>query len=80
MDARFKSGWVILFLTVIFGVLLSPWVSAQVTTGTISGTVTDSSGSVIHGVAVKATNVETGIAREVVSDNQGRYRIQQLGL
>ena len=80
MDARIKSGWVIRIFCIILSISLSPELFAQVTTGTISGTVTDTSGSVIPGVAVKATHVETGIARDVVSDNQGRYRIQQLGL
>ncbi|MBI4465674.1 MAG: TonB-dependent receptor [Acidobacteria bacterium] len=53
---------------------------AQVTTGTILGTVTDSTGAVIPGATINIRNVETGIARSVASDAEGRFRVPQLGL
>lgn len=53
---------------------------AQVTTGTISGRVSDSSGAVVPAVNVTLRNVETGISRSVTTDSAGRYRASELGL
>ena len=53
---------------------------AQVTTGTIMGTVSDSTGAVIPGASVTVRNVETGITREATTDAAGRYRLSRLGL
>ena len=46
---------------------------AQLDTGTISGTVTDQSGGAIPGAAITIRNVETGIARNSVTNAAGRY-------
>src|SRR6185436_7431034 len=46
---------------------------AQVTTGTISGTVTDPNGAVVASATVKATNLETNAARETTSDSDGHF-------
>jgi hypothetical protein len=51
---------------------------AQIGTGTISGTVTDSSGGAIVGSAVQITNVDRNIVRSTVTDSQGRYRMSDL--
>lgn len=56
---------------------LVPGVSAQ-GTPSISGTVTDPSGAVIAGANVTVMNVDTGIARGLVTDNMGRYRVVSL--
>ncbi|MBI4465439.1 MAG: carboxypeptidase regulatory-like domain-containing protein, partial [Acidobacteria bacterium] len=53
---------------------------AQLTTGTISGVVRDESGGVIPGVAVTARNLDTGIARQVSTNAQGRYQATNLPL
>src|SRR5213594_2395934 len=53
---------------------------AQVTTGTISGTVTDSTGAVVPGVNVNLKSVEKGISRAVKTDEGGRYRAPELAL
>ena len=42
-------------------------------TGSIAGTVRDSSGAVIPSVSVNATNAETGLARAVTTDAAGYY-------
>src|SRR5438094_785780 len=55
-------------------------VSAQVTTGTISGVVQDSSGAVIPGVSVTVKNLDTGITRTVTTDEGGRYTVPDLTL
>jgi len=46
--------------------------------GTITGTVTDSSGSVVSGAAVEAANVETGARYTAASTNVGNYAIPNL--
>src|SRR5438309_1856201 len=53
---------------------------AQVTTGTIFGTVTDSSGAVAPNVNVTVKNVDKGISRNLNSDAAGRYTAPQLPL
>jgi len=51
---------------------------AQTTTGAISGAVSDESKSVMPGVTITITNVDTGIARTVVTDAHGAYRVTDL--
>src|ERR1700731_2734244 len=67
----------VLLIGVILGACL---VSAQVTTGTISGIVQDQSGAAIAGVEVTVKNVDTGIARTLTSDPGGRYTAPDLPL
>ncbi len=52
--------------------------SAQQITGNIRGTVTDPSGAVIRGAAVTARQAETGLTREVTTDHDGNYVLQEL--
>ncbi|MCZ6753522.1 MAG: TonB-dependent receptor, partial [Acidobacteria bacterium] len=51
---------------------------AQLSTGTISGTVKDQSAAVLPGATVTVTNVETGITRVVESGGTGQYRVPNL--
>src|SRR5438874_8720094 len=44
----------------------------------VRGTVTDSSGGVIAGAAIRITNTGTGAARTVMTDDQGRYTVSDL--
>src|SRR2546429_6079727 len=60
--------------------LFSALAVAQVTTGTISGTITDSTGAVVPGVTVSLKSVEKGITRTVRTDEGGRYRAPELAL
>jgi carboxypeptidase family protein/TonB-dependent receptor-like protein len=55
-------------------------IMAQVTTGTISGTVRDSTGAVLPGAKVVVLNEETGISRTVETDTAGRYSAPGLSL
>ena len=48
------------------------------TDATISGVVKDPSGAPFRGAFVRAQNVQSKISMNVLSDNQGRYRIQNL--
>ena len=64
------------------GVVMLVWALAgfgQVTTGTILGEVSDSSGALVPGAKVTIRNVDTGISRTATTDAAGRYRIPQLG-
>ena len=53
-------------------------IAAQTTFATITGTVTDSSGAVIRGAAVTATNVETSVATKTTTNDDGVYTVAQL--
>jgi carboxypeptidase family protein/TonB-dependent receptor-like protein len=75
MGGRVCAGMLFVYLSM--GAVMLP---AQVTSGTVSGTVTDRTGAVIPGATVAARNSETGITRTTRADAQGRYQIPQLGL
>jgi hypothetical protein len=49
-------------------------------TASISGTVTDSSGAVVAGATVTATNVDTAVATTLITNAQGFYSFQELPL
>src|SRR5215203_97841 len=51
---------------------------AQSVSGTILGTVTDSSGSVIPNAKVTAVNEGTGLTRTVQADSRGEYTLASL--
>jgi len=51
---------------------------AQTITGSVNGTVTDPSGAVIPNAKVVATNVDTGIATDTTTNNDGIYNIRFL--
>jgi outer membrane receptor protein involved in Fe transport len=42
--------------------------------GTIQGTITDASGAAVPGVTVVVRNASTGVTRELLTDEGGRYR------
>ena len=56
----------------LVGLLTTP-VSAQTVTGTVQGTVTDPTGAVLPGVTVTLKNLETGITRELTTNEVGFY-------
>jgi len=53
--------------------MLSGVTYGQVITGSISGTVKDSSGAVLPGVSVQIQNTDTGQGRTVTADTRGYY-------
>lgn len=53
--------------------LAPPEASAQAVSGTILGTVKDSSGAVVPGATVTVLNMRTGFSRTVVTDTHGEY-------
>src|SRR5947207_13602864 len=51
---------------------------AQGERGTLNGTVTDPSGAVVVGAAVKALNVATGVEADVLTTDAGVFRLPYL--
>jgi len=51
---------------------------AQLSSGSILGTITDGTGAVIPGVTIKISNPDIGLSREVLSNESGNYRVDQL--
>ena len=63
-----------------FFLILAMAVARASITGSISGVVTDSSGAVISGAKVVASNVETGVRTTVTSDSSGFYKFASLAV
>jgi outer membrane receptor protein involved in Fe transport len=57
---------------------LSCTVAAQVTTGTFLGTVRDGTSAAVAGASITAANLQTGVARSVLSGDDGEYVINLL--
>jgi Carboxypeptidase regulatory-like domain/TonB dependent receptor len=53
---------------------------AQVTSSSIFGTVTDTTGAVVPGVEIKVTQQETNFTRTVLADESGKYLFNALPL
>jgi hypothetical protein len=66
----------VLLVVVLLSVVVN--LHAQVAGGTISGTVTDSSGRVINKVEITITNVATGVTRVVTTNDEGFYSAPNL--
>src|SRR5580698_3791233 len=71
-----KSFIVLTLCTLAGGTLVAP-LQAQVT-GAINGRVTDSSGAIVAGAKVTATNVSTNFAQNAVTDASGEYHLLAL--
>ena len=71
------QSFVVLGLLIVLG-MYSPRASADNVYASIRGTVTDSTGALLPGVKVTATNSDTRVATTVTSDSKGYYNFQQL--
>ncbi|MEE9236088.1 MAG: carboxypeptidase-like regulatory domain-containing protein, partial [Candidatus Acidoferrales bacterium] len=69
-----KSAWakVVVFLFVVMVLAITP-AKAQMTSGTVSGTVVDETGAVIPGATIRLINEETGVTREQESGGAGSF-------
>jgi hypothetical protein len=67
--AVLTASLVLCFATAVFG---------QRTTGDVEGKVTDPNGAVVPNVSITLTGVTVGFKRNVQSDDQGDFRIQQV--
>jgi hypothetical protein len=65
-------------LSVVLCLILSAFVHGQSDRGTLTGTVTDSSGSVIPGATVTATNQNTNVSARTITTDDGLYVIPAL--
>src|SRR6266566_48032 len=65
-------GLVVLLLTVL------PSAFAQITTGTITGTVTDASGAVMADASVTVTSTQTGASRTSNTNSEGSFSFPEL--
>jgi hypothetical protein len=75
MSARsFRLLWLLVVLATLSGLL-----NAQVT-GTITGTIRDTTGAVIPDAKVTATNTGTNLARTVATDPAGHYVVPLLAV
>jgi len=61
----------------VLGLSVCPLLYGQAT-GSFSGTVSDKTGSVISGAAVKVTSQGTGVSRETTTDDSGHYLVPLL--
>ena len=65
-----KKALLVVFCSLVFPIC--PLLYGQAT-ASFSGTVTDKTGSVVSGAAVKATAQATGLIRETKTDDSGHY-------
>ncbi len=76
---RSNNNWKTGFAGLCMAMALAAGLSwAQVATGTVSGTVRDSSGAALAGASVTATNRGTSLSRTVRSGLDGHYQLNSL--
>ena len=78
MAARFRILIRTGLILVIVAAARTPLFSAQMTTGTIAGVVTDQSGGVIAGATVTVRHLETNAIRTSVTVSDGRFNFPGL--
>jgi len=75
-----SPGWPAIVAACLLSIIFANRLQAQVSTATIVGTVTDSSGAAIVGAMVQVKNAGTGITQKVTTGAQGRYRVPNLNI
>jgi len=65
-------------LVSIVALLMASFCSAQITTTTLLGTVSDATGGALPGAQVVVTNTDTNLTRTVKTNSEGAYRIEFL--
>jgi hypothetical protein len=60
-------------VTAVAALLLSLPLFSQTSTGRIEGALTDQSGGIVVGATVDVTNVQTGVVRNLITDQAGAY-------
>jgi hypothetical protein len=78
MEKRTTIRTLLLLLLAAIVLMVPAQLQGQGVFGTISGTVQDSQGAAIPGATVILTNIRTGIAREVVTNDLGIYSATSL--
>ena len=76
LSRRRRTPFALLLLVIAFGPAMPS--TAQTTSGTIAGLVTDAQSAVLPGVTLTLRNAETGFTRTAVTEADGRYRLAGL--
>ena len=71
-----KNLWVTVALLACFATAIS--LSGQSSNASLGGTVSDSSGALIPGVTIKATNEDTGVVTTAITNESGIYNFASL--
>jgi hypothetical protein len=77
MTGLFRKMLVVLLFVCAFASLAAT-IRAQGTTGQLSGTVLDPNGAVVQGATVTVRNRETGLERQVTTNEDGTFAVQLL--
>src|SRR5262245_5863162 len=79
MKRMYFFAWRPLAAALVIGLIgLSSQISAQTTTASISGIVTDERQAVVANATVNVRSVETNLTRSTTTDSGGRYRVGNL--
>jgi hypothetical protein len=73
-----KVGMGVFALVVVAFLILAPLSRAQVSTGSLSGTITDAQGASVGGAEISLVNKETNASYKAVSDGNGAFRFTLL--
>lgn len=75
MRSKTRYQFKLIFCGLLLALIIPIQLQAQLTRGSISGTVTDEAGAVVPGATVKITAIGTNITRDAVTNTDGFYRI-----
>jgi hypothetical protein len=75
MNFRIKAVWSLAGALCVLVLGSAPASAQTVTTGSLTGVVTDAQGGVLPGATVTAVHAPTGTSYEAVADGEGRYSI-----
>ena len=64
-------------LSAMLMIAVAPWARGQ-QNATVVGTITDATGSVVPGVTISVSNVNTGINLTAITNSAGYYRVENL--
>src|ERR1700722_19260434 len=70
-DSRSRFSWLVVFVLTLFSCVA--FAQTSVSTGSITGTVTDPTGAVVGGAKVVITNTGTGQALNLAANSGGAY-------
>ncbi|MBV8070984.1 MAG: carboxypeptidase regulatory-like domain-containing protein [Acidobacteriaceae bacterium] len=68
------------FVVIVLALLASVQSFSQTFRGGVAGTVTDASGAIIAGAAIKLVSPDTGLTRDTTSSSAGEFVFQDLPL
>ena len=77
-EAGSRMGWRRIVLCLGILIMSSVMAIGQLTTGTITGTVTDQTGAAVPGATVTLKNTDTGITRSAQTRENGKYEALSL--